>query len=84
MRPSSDGLRIIILSRFPGCQMAETTVERHSVTDLHTAGWVVWRRPLPRTTKPPRYGNRWTVVDKKKGPGSAMYSASPKIAVMCP
>jgi hypothetical protein len=84
MTPSSDGLRIIILSRVPGRQMAGTTAERHSVTDLRTAGRVVWRRRLPRTAKPPRYGNRRTVVDKKNGPGSAVYLASPKIAVMCP
>jgi hypothetical protein len=64
--------------------MAGSTAERHSVTDLHAAGGVGWRRRLLRTVKPPRYGNRWTVVDKKNGPGSAVYSASPKIAVMCP
>jgi hypothetical protein len=83
-RLSSDGLRIITLARVPGRQMAGTTAERHSVTDLHAAGGVVWRRGLPRTAQPPRYGNRRTVVDKKNGPGSAVYSASPRTAVMCP
>jgi hypothetical protein len=84
MAPSSGGLRIITLSRAPGHPMAGTTSKRHSVTELHAAGGVVWRRRLPRTAKPARYGNRRTVVDKKNGPGVAAYSASPKIAVMCP
>jgi hypothetical protein len=84
MRLSSDGLHIITLSRVPGRQMAGTTAERHSATDLHAAGGVAWRRRLPRTAMPPRYGNRRTVVDRKNGWGSAVYSALPKIAVMCP
>jgi hypothetical protein len=81
---SSGGCRIITLSRVPGRQMAGTAAERHSVTDQRAAGGVVWHRRLPRTAKPPGYGNRRTVVDRKNGSGSAGYSASPKIAVTCP
>ncbi len=33
---------------------------------------------------PPPYRNRWTVVDRENGPGSAVYSTSPKRAVMYP
>jgi hypothetical protein len=55
---SSDGLRIITLFRAPGRQMAGAAAGRHSVTDPHAAGGVVWRRRLPRTAKPPRYGNK--------------------------
>jgi hypothetical protein len=48
------------------------------------AAGVVWSRRLPRTAKPPRDGNSRTAVVKKYGPGWAVYSAAPKIAVMRP
>jgi hypothetical protein len=82
---SSEGLRIITISRAPGYQRGGTTAEGRSVTHTRSAGGMVWRRgSIEGAASPPRYGNRRIVVDREKGSGEAAYSASPKIAVMCP
>jgi hypothetical protein len=79
---SSEGLRIITISRAPGHQGVGTTAERCSVTHARSAsGVVVCRGSDPGVATPPRYGNRCTVVVRTNAPVSAAYSASPKMAV---
>jgi hypothetical protein len=53
--------------------------------ERRSAGGVVWRREAdPGAATPPRYGNRRTAVDRENDSGPAVYSTSPKRAVMYP
>ena len=47
---------------------------------------VAWFRAgdQPESCLPTPYRNRWTVVDRENGAGSAVYSTSPKMAVVYP
>ena len=85
MTLSSDGLRMITSSLPPGNKMIGTTAKRDTpfATRAQQVAWSC-TGAIPGAAIPPRYGNRRTVVVRKNGRGSAVYSTSPKIAVMCP
>jgi hypothetical protein len=64
VKPLSESLRLITLSRARGHQRAGTTVERRFVTHARAAGGMVWRREavrgLPSHPATGRGGPSWT------------------------